>query len=103
QVIGDGNVGGETEIPAVEFAPGDAADKARRAARGVGRHVDGATDCVRAEQRALRTLENLHAIYIEKIQVRADGTREVHPIQVHADAGVQVEIEVILTDAANRG
>src|SRR6267154_2051759 len=69
----------------------------------MGHHVNGATDGVGPEQRSLRALEDLDAIDVEQIEVRADGAGEKYPVQIHAHARIQVECEIILSDAADGG
>src|SRR5205807_5386173 len=65
--------------------------------------TDRASYGVRAEERALRTLQDLDAIHIEEVLIGADGAREIDAVQVDADARIQVERKVILTDAADGG
>src|SRR3546814_6469109 len=64
---------------------------------------DGPTDCVAAEQRALRTLEHLDPLDIHQVLVRTDRPREVNAIKIDADARIDVESEIVRTDPANIG
>ncbi len=68
----------------------------------MGDDADRAPDGIRPEQRSLRTLENLDAINVQQLQIRANRTGEVYTVQVDADARIQVEREVVLADAAYR-
>ncbi len=63
--------------------------------------ADGATDGVGAEQGALGSLENFDAIHVQQILVGTDGARQIHTVDIHADAGIQVECEIVLADAAD--
>ena len=91
------------EIAAIEAAGGRLRRELPLRARRVRHDVDRAADGVTAEERALRALQDLDAIHVEQVLVRADGAREIHAVEIHADAGVEVEREVVLADAADRG
>src|SRR5207248_4316380 len=101
QSVADRHVRGEGEIAAVESSRVRFGDEVRLAARRVGHDTDRASYGVRAEERALRTLQDLDAIHIEEVLIGADGAREIDAVQVDADARIQVERKVILTDAAD--
>src|SRR6185437_10919315 len=91
------------EVAQIVAAAGGAADESRRVGRRVRHDADRAADGVRAEQRALRALQDFDAVHVEQLLVRTDGARQVHAVEVDADAGVQVEGKIVLADAADRG
>ena len=65
--------------------------------------ADCAANGVGAEQGALRALEDLNPVDVQEILVRADRACEKYAVDVDAHAGIQVEREVVLPDAAYRG
>jgi hypothetical protein len=65
--------------------------------------LDRAGDGVFAVQRALRTAEHFDALDIVNIQQRALRTRDVHVVDVNADAGLEAPQRVVLSHAANVG
>src|SRR5262245_30173763 len=69
----------------------------------MGHDVDGAADRVASEESALRTLEDLDALDVQQVLVGTDRTGEEYAVDIDAYAGVDVEGEVVLADAANRG
>src|SRR5665213_1615450 len=70
----------------------------------IARHdADGAADGVTSEQSALRAFEDFDARDVEEIDVRADRASEINAVQIDAHAGIEVEREVVLADAADRG
>jgi hypothetical protein len=71
-------------------------------ARIVRHDGNSAADGIAAEQGALRPLEHLDALYIGKVLVRADRAGEIDAVQIDADARIDVEGEIVGTDAADR-
>ena len=102
-VLDDRQVGRERHIAAVVTAAGSLGDETGFVARCMCHDADRAADGVGAEQGALRALENLDSVHVQQVLVRADGASEKHAVEIHADAGVEVEREVVLPDAANGG
>ncbi len=84
-----------------EAARADGRDDSPLCTRDVRDDADRAADGVTAEQGALRALEDLDAVDVQQVLVRADRAREVHAVEVDADAGVEVEGEVVLPDTAD--
>src|ERR1700676_1756261 len=68
-----------------------------------GHDRDGAANGVAPEQRALRTLQDFDAVDIEHGGVGAHTAREIHTVDVNAHAGIEIEREIILSDAADVG
>src|SRR2546430_17592193 len=68
-------------------------DEVRLAARRVGHDADRTANSVRAEEGALRALQDLDAIHIEEVLIGADGACEIDAVQVDADGGIQVRSE----------
>jgi len=52
-------------------------------------------------QRALRAVQDLDALDIEQILVRADRARVIDAVDINADARIEVEGEVVLTNTAD--
>ena len=102
-VLDDRQVGREAEVTAIQAAAGDLGGEFLFIARRVSDDADGTTFGVGAEQRALRTFQDFDAVHVQQALIGADGARQVHAIQVDAHRGVQVEGEIILSHAANRG
>jgi hypothetical protein len=75
-----------------KFIPGSARDD-----------TDSATDGIATEQGSLRPLQDFNVIDIHQILVRAHGTGKINTINVDPDSRVQIEGEIVLTNAANRG
>ena len=65
--------------------------------------LDRATDRVLAIQGALRTAKDFDAIDIEHIQQRTLRTRDVHVVEVDADARIHAPQRIGLADAADVG
>jgi len=65
--------------------------------------ADGATDGVAAEQRALRALQDLDTLDIEQVLIGTDGARVIDTVHVHANARIEIERKVVLTNATDRG
>src|SRR6185369_9274060 len=99
--IGKRNIRRRLHVEAVERTARDAALEHELLARIAGHDRDGAADGVTAEERALRALQDFHALDVEHARVRADAAREVHAVDVHADVWVLIEREVVLADAAD--
>jgi hypothetical protein len=68
-----------------------------------GDDADGPADGIAPEQRALRAVQDLDALDIEQILVRADGARVIDAVDVDADARIEVEGKVVLADTADLG
>ena len=98
-----GQIGREAEVTAVQAAGRDLRRELLLVARRVGDDADRATFGVGAEQGALRTLEDFDAVHIQQVLVGTDGAGQVDAVQVHADGGIEVEGEIVLADAADRG
>src|SRR5262249_39647769 len=103
QTAADRHVCGETEIAPVESPAGRFGGEMWLGAPGVRGGAGRAADGIRAEESALRPPQDLDAVHVEQVLVGSDGARQIDAIEVHADAGIQVEGEVILTDAADGG
>jgi hypothetical protein len=100
--LSDRKISRHGNVAAVEAAGGQLRDEALLGSGRVRDDADRAADGVAAEQRALRTLQDLDAVDVQQALVRADGARQVHAVDVHADAGIEIEREVVLADAADR-
>src|SRR5690606_13170984 len=84
---------GRTHVEPLERAGGHLRACGELVARPARDHVDRAADRIAAEQRALRTLQDLDTLDVEHIDVRADAAREIDIVDVNPDAGLEVERE----------
>ncbi len=98
-VVRDRNIGRTLDVEAIQLTGRDLAFEHEILARVARHDRNRAADGVSPEQGALWTLEDLDAIDVHQGRVGPDAAREVHAVHVHADAGVLVEREIVLTDA----
>src|SRR2546430_12679583 len=64
-------------------------DEVRLAARRVGHDADRTANSVRAEEGALRALQDLDAIHIEEVLIGADGARsEEHTSELQSQSNL---------------
>ncbi len=102
QVIRDRYINRAGEIVAIEAA-GCHLDLALEDVAGLAcDDADRPADRIATEQGALRPFQNLDALDIQKVLVRADRPRVIDAIDINADAWVEVEGEIVLADAADR-
>ncbi len=103
QLVVDRQVGRAAHVQAAERAGGDLAlEHVLRA--GIARDDrDGAADGIAPEQGALRPLQHLHPGDVQHAGVRTDAAGQIDAVHIDADAGVLVEGEVVLADAADIG
>ena len=99
--IGQRHVGRETRAAQIVRTDLDFDRAAKLLRGGLRAHRDGAADRVAAEKSALRSAQHFDRLQIEQVHDRADRAGDVHLIQVQADAGIGVQREVDLADAAN--
>ena len=98
-VTGPPSVGLRGEVVVIAVAElGDAAELLGRLLRY---QSDRAADRVLAVQRALRSAQHLHALYVVEVEERALDARHVHVIEVDSDARIERLQCVRLADAAN--
>ena len=69
--------------------------------RFLGDHGDGAAYGISSEQRALRTAQHLDPLHVHRIHDLADGTGDIHPIQVNTHTRINGQGPVGAADAAD--
>ena len=103
QILGQRDVRQHRRIAAAIAAACDLSLDGELVAGRASHDADRAADGVAAEQRSLGTLEDFDALDIQQTLIRPHRASEVHAIDVHAHTRVEIECEVVLADAADRG
>ena len=101
QAVGHFDVGRAARVHAVVATAGQF-DVAGAIALGLlGEQLDRTTDGVLAGQRALRAPQHFDAIQVEQVENRTGQRGVIHVIDIDADARLEGQVEVGLTDAAD--
>ena len=101
QIVTERDVRDDRGAPGVVAAAGELGISAAAAFGSACDQVDRAADVVLAEERALRAAQHFDPLDVGEIQVRAEGARQVHAIDIQADRGIGGQQEVELAHATD--
>jgi hypothetical protein len=71
-----------------------------RIARRASDDADGTADGGPTEQSSLRSFQDLNVVDVDQVRIGADRTCQIHAVHIHADARIEIECKVNLTDSS---